>query len=102
MTLIGETNLNSGTIRINRNARFCYVPQGKRYLSLFLPLCFAITILSFTESWIFSGSIKENILFGLDYDEQKFNRCIYAAALETVCLLVIIYELLSSIDMYRI
>jgi hypothetical protein len=82
MTLIGETNVYSGTITMNRNARFCYVPQGKRYL-----LLFAITILSFIESWIFSGSIKENILFGLEYNEEKFNQCIYAAALDTVCLL---------------
>ena len=39
---------------------------------------------SFLEPWIFSGTIKENILFGLDYDAQKFNRCLYATSLSTV------------------
>jgi ABC-type multidrug transport system fused ATPase/permease subunit len=50
--------------------------------------------MSVIEPWIFSGSIKENILFGLDYDEEKFNQCVYAAALDTVCLFVIIYKIL--------
>ena len=36
------------------------------------------------EPWIFSGTIKENILFGLEYDAQKFNRCIHATALHIV------------------
>jgi ABC-type multidrug transport system fused ATPase/permease subunit len=36
------------------------------------------------EPWIFSGTIRQNILFGLDYDPQKFNRCIHLAALNTV------------------
>jgi len=37
------------------------------------------------EPWIFSGTIRQNILFGLDYDAQKFNRCIHATALNIVC-----------------
>jgi ABC-type multidrug transport system fused ATPase/permease subunit len=37
------------------------------------------------EPWIFSGTIRENILFGHDYDPQKFNRCIHATALNIVC-----------------
>ncbi|CAF0969687.1 unnamed protein product [Rotaria sordida] len=62
MTLLGEMKMTSGTIKLNRNARFCYVPQ---------------------ESWIFSGSIKENILFGMEFNEKKFNESIYAAGLDT-------------------
>jgi ATP-binding cassette subfamily C (CFTR/MRP) protein 4 len=34
------------------------------------------------SSWILSGSIKENILFGQPYNEAKFNRVIKACALE--------------------
>ncbi|CAF4386550.1 unnamed protein product, partial [Adineta steineri] len=41
---------------------FCYVPQ---------------------ESWIFSSSIKNNILFGKDYDHKLFQRVIHASALQT-------------------
>ena len=38
----------------------------------------------FLEPWIFSGTIRENILFGHDYDAQKFNRCLYTTSLSTV------------------
>ncbi|CAF0882686.1 unnamed protein product [Rotaria sp. Silwood1] len=62
LTLLGEMKMTSGTIKLNRNARFGYVPQ---------------------ESWIFSGSIKENILFGMEFNEEKFNESIYAASLDT-------------------
>ncbi|CAF0879243.1 unnamed protein product [Adineta ricciae] len=60
MTLLGEMSITHGTIAYHENSHVCYVPQ---------------------EPWIFSGTIKENILFGLEYDAQKFNRCIHATAL---------------------
>ncbi|CAF1514132.1 unnamed protein product [Adineta steineri] len=60
MTLLGEMQITNGKISYNKNSRLCYVPQ---------------------EPWVFSGTIRENILFGLDYDAQKFNRCIHATAL---------------------
>ncbi|CAF2098508.1 unnamed protein product [Rotaria magnacalcarata] len=62
MTLLGEMKMIDGTVKLNRNARFCYVPQ---------------------ESWIFSDSIKENILFGMEFNEKKFNESIYAAGFDT-------------------
>ena len=34
------------------------------------------------EPWIFSGTIRQNILCGLDYDEERYRRVIKAAALE--------------------
>ncbi len=34
---------------------------------------------------IFSSTIKNNILFGKDYDEKLFQRVIRASALEAVC-----------------
>jgi len=34
---------------------------------------------------IFSSTVKNNILFGKDYDAQLFRRVIRAAALEAVC-----------------
>ncbi|CAF2646337.1 unnamed protein product [Rotaria sp. Silwood2] len=60
MTLLGEMPITSGKISLSPKSRLCYVPQ---------------------EPWIFSGTIRENILFGLDYDAQKFYRCIHATAL---------------------
>ncbi|CAM4809475.1 unnamed protein product [Rotaria magnacalcarata] len=60
MTLLGEMPITKGKISFSKKSRLCYVPQ---------------------ESWIFSGTIRENILFGLEYDAQKFYRCIHATAL---------------------
>lgn len=45
---------------MRENTRLCYAPQ---------------------EPWVFSGTIRENILFGLDYEAAKFNRCVQSAAL---------------------
>ncbi|CAF0816466.1 unnamed protein product [Didymodactylos carnosus] len=52
--------LTSGTIYVKNDSKICYVPQ---------------------EPWIFSGTIRENILFGLPHDSRKFTNCIYTAAL---------------------
>ena len=32
--------------------------------------------------WIMSGTVRENILFGLPYEEERFNSAVHAAALE--------------------
>ncbi|UJR10923.1 hypothetical protein I4U23_015108 [Adineta vaga] len=59
-TLSGEIAYFEGKVRLY--GTFCYVPQ---------------------ESWIFSSSIKSNILFGQDYDHILFQRVIHASALDT-------------------
>jgi ABC-type multidrug transport system fused ATPase/permease subunit len=41
--------------------------------------------LYYTELGIFSSTIKNNILFGKDYDDKLFQRVIHASALEDVC-----------------
>ena len=37
--------------------------------------------LSMQEAWIFNGTIRENILFGLDFDEARYNDVLEACAL---------------------
>ncbi|CAF4950125.1 unnamed protein product, partial [Rotaria sp. Silwood1] len=59
-TLTGEIPFFDGQIQLHGS--FCYVPQ---------------------EPWIFSSTVKKNILFGKDYDPQLFRRVINATALET-------------------
>jgi ABC-type multidrug transport system fused ATPase/permease subunit len=39
---------------------------------------------------IFSSTIKNNILFGRDYDQKLFQRVIHASALEAVRQIIII------------
>ena len=38
------------------------------------------------EPWIFSGSIRQNILFGKEFDNNKFEDVIDACALREVCI----------------
>ena len=46
------------------------------------------------EAWIFSGTIRQNILFGKDYDEGKFENVIDICALRKVCMLLLYLNLL--------
>ena len=41
------------------------------------------------EPWIYSATIKENILFGNDYDRTKFNNIIDICALNEVLSVVV-------------
>ncbi|KAG9118709.1 hypothetical protein FRC07_006646, partial [Ceratobasidium sp. 392] len=40
------------------------------------------------EAWVYSGSIRENILFGTEYDEERYNMVISQCALEPDLLLL--------------
>ncbi|CAF2965891.1 unnamed protein product [Rotaria sp. Silwood2] len=58
--LTGEISFFDGKIRLHGS--FCYVPQ---------------------EAWIFSSTIRDNILFGKEYNSKLFQRVIRATALDT-------------------
>ncbi|CAF1560439.1 unnamed protein product, partial [Rotaria sordida] len=58
-TLTGEIAIFDGKVRMHGS--FCYVPQ---------------------ESWIFSSTIKTNILFGKAYDHNLFRNVVKATALD--------------------
>ena len=58
MLLSGELPLMSGHIKMNGS--ISCVPQ---------------------QPWIFSGTIKQNILFGLPYDAEKYDKVVNACAL---------------------
>lgn len=45
------------------------------------------------EPWIFPGTVRDNILFGLEYDETRFSR------VAQVCCLIRDFELLSDADL---
>ena len=40
------------------------------------------------SAWVFSGTLKENVLFGQPYDREKYNKVIAACALDQVCSLL--------------
>ncbi len=61
MSLLEELEIISGDLKINGSV--FYVPQ---------------------EPWIFNASIKQNILFGIAYDDKKFKEVIKASCLEQV------------------
>ena len=56
--IIGETPVTSGEISVT--GKIAYMPQN---------------------TWLFSGTVQENILFGNDYDEEKYRATIEACAL---------------------
>ncbi len=36
------------------------------------------------DPWVFSGTVRENVLFGFPYEREKYDRVIKACSLETV------------------
>lgn len=61
MTLLRELPLTNGVICIN--GRVAYVSQ---------------------QPWVFSGTLRENILFGRNFDKKRYFEVIHGCALEKV------------------
>lgn len=61
MTLLGELPLTDGKVKVN--GKVAYISQ---------------------QPWVFSASIRQNILFGAEYDEARYKRAIKAATLKRV------------------
>jgi ATP-binding cassette subfamily C (CFTR/MRP) protein 4 len=61
MALLRELPVASGNIRIS--GRVAYVSQ---------------------QPWVFSGTLKENILFGKEFNKERYKEVVHACALETV------------------
>jgi ABC-type multidrug transport system fused ATPase/permease subunit len=64
--LLGEMPFTSGSVSIKGSV--FYVPQ---------------------EPWIFSATIRQNIIFGKSYNKQKFNKIIKTCCLDEVIFLII-------------
>lgn len=60
-SLLGEMNRISGKVNISGDLRIAYVSQ---------------------QAWIQNATVRDNILFGSPYDEDKYNRVIEACALK--------------------
>lgn len=61
MTILGELPLSEGTITVK--GKISYASQ---------------------QAWIYNGTLRQNILFGQDYEEDKFSEVIKACALDKV------------------
>ena len=72
--MIGEMQIKFG--RAKMSGSFAYAPQ---------------------QAWIYNATVKENILFGLDYDEERYNR-----AIDLSCLRVDIENQFAGGDMTEI
>ncbi len=51
------------------------------------------------EAWIYSSTIRQNILFGKQYDEERFNEIIEACALKDVRCLSTHLRLICCFDL---
>lgn len=58
-SILGEMNLTKGRFKVGD--RIAYVPQ---------------------TPFIFNGTVRDNILFGLPFNERRYNLCVFACALE--------------------
>ena len=65
MAVLGELPAESGTV--NALGKIAYVSQ---------------------EAWIFNGTLKNNITFGQELDEKKYQRVIEICALQRVGILL--------------
>ena len=65
MSILGELPLSSGSINVK--GRVAYVSQ---------------------QAWVFNGTVRHNILFGQDFDEEKYDKVITACALDKVCMVI--------------
>ena len=65
MAILGELPLTDGNIDIS--GKLAYVSQG---------------------SWVFGASVRENILFGEQFETEKYGKVVEAAALKRVSLLI--------------
>ena len=72
MALLHELPLTSGEIHMSRNV--AYVPQS---------------------AWVFSGTLRENVVFGQPYNREKYQKVIKACALDKVRSLIMYF--LSSL-----
>ena len=61
MAILGELPLSEGTITVK--GKIAYASQ---------------------QAWIYNGTLRQNILFGQDDDENKFTEVIKACALDKV------------------
>lgn len=61
MTILGELPISEGDRRVH--GKVGYASQ---------------------QAWIFNGTVKENILFGQDYDEDRYLKVINGCALQKV------------------
>ena len=68
MALLGELSTESGTVNVT--GKIAYVSQ---------------------EAWIFNGTLKNNITFGQELDERKYQRVIEICALQRASFFYIVY-----------
>ena len=45
------------------------------------------------EPWIFTASLKQNILFGKPYDKKKFDKIVKACCLDEVIKIIIFHNI---------
>ena len=47
------------------------------------------------QAWIFSGTVKENIVFGQEFDKDRYLEVIEACALQKVAIVVLSFHVVS-------
>ena len=74
MTMMGELRIIEGSLSIKGSIG--YVPQ---------------------QAWVFSGSVKQNIVFGQAYEEDRYDKVVRACCLEQVRIWFSFYQDISGV-----
>ena len=74
MTMIGELRIIEGSLSIKGSVG--YVAQ---------------------QAWVFSGSVKQNILFGQAFEEDRYDKVVRACCLEQVRIWFSFYQHFSCV-----
>ncbi|CAG8714664.1 19313_t:CDS:2, partial [Dentiscutata erythropus] len=78
MSLLGETNIISGKIN-NPHCLTNPIDKNINENNWILPNCTAYVA---QQAWLQNASIRDNVLFGLPYNENRYNQVIKVCALE--------------------
>lgn len=67
-----------------RNLSVCFLCSSSIFLQVFVADLYDGFAIATQEPWIQHATVRENILFGLAYDVDKYSAVIYSCALEQV------------------
>jgi ABC-type multidrug transport system fused ATPase/permease subunit len=75
--LLGECICTKGSLFLSPNTSIAFVPQS---------------------AWIQNNSLRENILFGSKYDEERYNQVLQACTLDQVSFFLCLFLFICFID----
>ena len=77
--------MHEGEILLGEDTTFAYAGQQVRHRRL---CAAAVELTSLCKAWILNASVRDNILFGLPFDRERYHQVVHACALVNDCNIV--------------